>query len=310
MFDNKLTPDHKYSLAVKASVSRNQLNLNKLEYSDYLLPFELLYCDIKDLDLPNEESNFLEAKIKESALSSFKLFNEKSAVSRLNRDEINALKTLSKNKDLIIQKSDKRNLIVPINKSDYLDKMYNILSDSKKFVKFSLVDDKHLNFIIGIEKKLTDLLKELKVSEAISETNYKKLKPRSYSFGVLYGLCKTHKNFLDKFPPLTRILLAIKTPFYNLAKCLVPLFEPITKNKFTVKNRFELSKEQNPEYFMVSLDVASLFTNIPLEETVKICFDYLDKNQELLCNISKTHSENFLRAALSNNNFLFDDSIY
>ena len=308
-----ITNSHPYSFTVKASVSRNQLNLNKLEYSDYLLPFELLYCDIKDLDLANEETNFLKAKIKDSALSSFKLYNEKGTVSRLNRDEINALKTLSKNKDPIIQKSDKRNLIVPINKSDYLDKMYNILSDSKKFVKSSLVDDKHLNFIIRIEKKLTDLLKELKASEAISETNYKKLKPSGYSFGVLYGLCKTYKNFLDKCPPLTRILSAIKTPFYNLAKFLVPLFEPITKNKFTVKNSFELSKEiyeQNPEYFMVSLDVASLFTNIPLEETVKICFDSLYKNQELLCNITKTHFENFLRAALSNNNFLFDDSIY
>ena len=116
------------------------------------------------------------------------------------------MKRLSKNKDLIIQKSDKCNSIVLINKSDYLDKMYNILSDSKKFVKSSLVDDKHLNFIIGIEKKLTDLLTELKASEAISETNYKKRKPRGYSFGVLYGLCKTYKNFLEKCPPLTRIL--------------------------------------------------------------------------------------------------------
>ena len=49
------------------------------------------------------------------------------------------MKTLSKNNDLIIQKSDKGNSIVLINKNDYLDKMYNILSDSKKFVKSSLV---------------------------------------------------------------------------------------------------------------------------------------------------------------------------
>ena len=104
-----MTPDHKYSLSVRASVWRNQLNLNKLEYSDYLLPFELLYRDIKDLDLPNEKTNFLKTKIKGCALSSFKLYNEKGAVYRLNKDEINALKTLSKNKDLIIQKSDKCN---------------------------------------------------------------------------------------------------------------------------------------------------------------------------------------------------------
>ena len=161
---------------------------DKLEYSDYLLLFELLYHDIKDLDLPNGKTNFLKAKIKDCALSSFKLYNEKGAVSSLNKDEIVALKTLSKNKDLIIQTSDKGNSIVLINKSDYLDKIYNILSDSKKFVKSSVLDDKHLNFIIGIEKKLTNLLKELKASEAISETNYKKLKQRGSSFGVLYGL--------------------------------------------------------------------------------------------------------------------------
>ena len=118
------------------------------------------------------------------------------------------MKTLSKNKDLIIQKSDKGNSIVLINKSDYLDKMYNILSDSKKIVKSSLVDDKHLNFIMGIEKKLTDLLK---ASEAISETNYQKRKPKVSNFGVLYGLCKTHKKVLDKCPPLRPILSAIKT---------------------------------------------------------------------------------------------------
>ena len=59
-------------------------------------------------------------------------------------------------------------------------------------------------------------------------------------------------------------------------------------------------------YFMASLDVESLFTNIPLEETIKICCDSLYKNQELLRNISKNQFEKLLRAALSNNYFLFD----
>ena len=80
-----------------------------------------------------------------------------------------------------------------------------------------------------------------------------------------------------------------------------------------VKNSFEFSKEicgQNPEYFMASLDVESLFTNIPLEETIKICCDSLYKNQELLCNISKNQFEKLLRAVLSNNYFLFDGIIY
>ena len=191
--------------------------------------------------------------------------------------------------------------------------MHNILSDSKKFAKSSVVDDKHLNFIIGIEKKLTDLLKELKTSEAISETAYKKCKPRASSFGVLYGICKTHKKVIDKCPPFRVILSVTKTLSYNLEKFLVPLIEPITKSNFTVKYSFEFSKEicePNPEYFMASLDVESLFTNIPLEETIKICCDSLYKNQELLCNISKNQFEKLLRAILSNNYFLFDGIIY
>ena len=122
------------------------------------------------------------------------------------------------------------------------------------------------------EKKLTDLLKELKASETISETDYKKLKPRGSSFGDLYCLCKTHKKVLNNCPPFRPILSASKTLSHNLAKFLVPLIEPIRKN-----NSFEFSKEiceQN-------------FTNIPLEEIIKIYCDSLYKNQELLPNISK-----------------------
>ena len=158
--------------------------------------FELLWPDIKNIDLPNEKTNFLKAKIKDCALSSFKFYNEKSAVSSLNKDEFLALKTLFRNKDLIIQKSDKGNSIAVINKGDHLDKMYNVLSDSNKFVKSSVVDDKHLNSVIEIEKKLTDLLKEMKASEAISKIDYKKRKPRDSSFGVLYGLSKLMKKSL------------------------------------------------------------------------------------------------------------------
>ena len=85
---------------------------------------------------PHEKNNLLKAKIKDCALSSFILYNEKGAVSSLNKDEIFALKALSRNKDLIIRKSDKGYSVVLINKSGHLDKMYNILSDSKNILMF------------------------------------------------------------------------------------------------------------------------------------------------------------------------------
>ena len=61
---------------------------------------------------------------------------------------------------------------------------------------------------------------------------------------------------------------------------------------------------------MASLDVESLFINIPLKETIKICCDSPYKNQEMLCNISKNQFEKLLRAAHRNNCFLFEVTVY
>ena len=69
-------------------------------------------------------------------------------------------------------------------------------------------------------------------------------------------------------------------------------------------------KGTNSEYFMTSLDAESLFTNIPLEETIKICCNSLYNNQELLTNIKKNQFEKLLKAAISGNYFLFDCIIY
>ena len=56
-------------------------------------------------------------------------------------DEFCALQNLSKNKDLIIQKSDIGNSVVIVDRQDYIKKMSNILSDQKKFTIANLIDD-------------------------------------------------------------------------------------------------------------------------------------------------------------------------
>ena len=56
-------------------------------------------------------------------------------------------------------------------------KMLNMLSDSSKFSQISVSDDKQLNFIVvNVKERVTDLVKVLKKSEAISETVYENLK--------------------------------------------------------------------------------------------------------------------------------------
>ena len=286
---------------------------DKLEYADFLLPFELLYRDIQNLDFTDQKKQLLKARIKDSALSSFISYNKNSAPSNLTKEEFASLKSLSRIDSLIIQKSDKGNSIAIINKDDYLQKMRNILSDSSKFSETCITKEKDLNFLINIEKQITDLLKQLNHSQVISDTEYKKLKPRGSRFGILYGLCKIHKSLIDNCPPFRPILSAIKTPSYNIAKHLVPILEPITTNQFTIKNSFEFAKEvieQDSGLFMASLDVKSLFTNIPLEETINISCDSLFGSEAKINNFSRNDFEKLLRVALQNNFFNFDGKTY
>ena len=65
-----------------------------------------------------------------------------------------------------------------------------------------------------------------------------------------------------------------------------------------------------PEYFMASLDVESLFTNISLKKTIKFWCESLFKNLELLSNIIKNQFQKLLRAALSSNYFLLHGIVY
>ena len=57
-------------------------------------------------------------------------------------------------------------------------------------------------------------------------------------------------------------------------KFLVPILKLLTTSEFTVKDSFNFAEKavvQQPDFLMSSLDVDSLFNNIPLEETIEIC---------------------------------------
>ena len=103
------------------------------------------------------------------------------------------------------------------------------------------------------------------------EDTRKHLKPVETRPGIMYGSCKVQKKSVDGCQPFRPILSALQTPTYNLAKYLMLTLEPLTNNKYTVKNLFNFVVEQDSSNIMGTLDVDSLFANIPLEETIEIC---------------------------------------
>ena len=82
-------------------------------------------------------------------------------------------------------------------------------------------------------------------------------------------------------------LSAISTRQYNLATFLIPIVEPLTHNEFTVRNSFNFAKEitkYDSPLYMASFDVESLFTKIPLSETINNCVSDLQNKNFIMGN--------------------------
>ena len=165
----------------------------QLKYADYLVHFELLYRDIRNLEiLHNEDLDFVKTKTKETAWSSFRQYN-KNPQQNLSKEELTALTNLSKNKDIIIQKSDKGNSVVIVDKDTYIKRMENLLIDQKKFEKVTLKND-FLNFVINQEKRIDTIFKKLVDSNSMSKEMRKFVKPVGTRPGIMDGNCKVHKQ--------------------------------------------------------------------------------------------------------------------
>ena len=133
--------------------------------------------------------------------------------------------------------------------------------------------------------------------------------------GILYGLPKVHKVNCPARP----VMSAIGTFNYKLAKFLVPILQPLTGNQYTVYSSISFVDEitqliLSHDAVMVSFDVASLFTNIPLDETVNIILDnHFSGTDEVFvenCVFSKPQFKKLLEFAVKSNHFIFNNHLY
>ena len=75
--------------------------IDKLEYSEYLVDYELFFRDTLSLETFHVDREILKSKLKDLAFSSFKTYNSS------RKFEVESLLKLIKNKNVVIQKSDK-----------------------------------------------------------------------------------------------------------------------------------------------------------------------------------------------------------
>ena len=178
----------------------------------------------------------MKTKTKETALSLFRQY-KKNPQQNLSKQELTALTNLSKNKDIVIQKSDKGNSVVIVDKDTYIKRMENLLSDQRKFEKFTLKSDAFLNFVVNQEKRI----------------------------------------------------------------------------EYTVKSSFQSAEEiceQDPTLSVGSLGIDSLFTNIPLDETIDIFVNQFLENTDTVEGFTKSEVKQLLSLATKKSYFIFNGLLY
>ena len=106
---------------------------------------------------------------------------------------------------------------------------------------------------------------------------------------------------------------SVNTYNYQLAKYLCTLLQPHLPSIYTISDSFSLVQElktiDTSNKFMVSFDVVSLLTNVPLKESIDLAVSYiLEGNKNL--KLSKTDLTKLFSIATSQTHFLFDGKVY
>ena len=155
-----------------------------------------------------------------------------------------------------------------------------------------------------------------KIKSKLPENVYKKLYPTGSYPGKFYGNAKVHKLSTNNVDDVTLrpIVSNIGTATYEMAKYLARLLAPLSKSVFTINSTKEfvkyIQKQKVPDgYKMASFKGESLFTNVPLEETIEIILKMI-YIKEITADIPKQEIKELLILYTKNVHFTFNNETY
>ena len=229
-----------------------------------------------------------------------------------------AINQLKRNNDIVITKPDKGSGVVIMDKTEYLRLLSEAsVSDTKKFSAVSKErpktrgrPPKYYHLLLQKEKELEAIVRRILPKE-IADTVCLK----GSRLAHLYGLPKTHKKNLSVRP----ILSSTATYNYPLAKWLDDKLKTLSINNYTISDTLMFAEQLKELSFdeddiLVSYDVTSLFTNVPLDYTLDLLVEKAFKDNWFCATydltISKQDLFELLKIATKDQLFQFNDNLY
>ena len=152
----------------------------------------------------------------------------------------------------------------------------------------------------------------------LTTQGHSRLYPTGSCPGKFYGTAKIHKilpiDNVDQLP-IRPIVSNVDTSTYELAKYLAKLLLPLSPSQYAVnivKHFTESIKHKKipTGYQMISFDVKSLFTSIPLDKTIEILLQRIYNRYEITTQISRKVMKELLLLCTKEVHFVYSNGIY
>ena len=220
-------------------------------------------------------------------------------------DEKNAIKALQNDQTIVIKKADKGSAIVIMNKNDYITEAERQLNDTDFYQKTPTdLTTKHV-------AEIRDYLLEMQKDGEIDEKTFEILDPTGARTPSFYFLPKIHKKEIKGRPiisgngsPTEKISALVDEHLKEYVKEL-PSYVRDTSDFIQKVETFQ----HDSDYFLVTLDVTSLYTNIPNHEGITaVRRTLIEKGYD--GKISIQSLTQLLTYVLHMNNFEFNNNTY
>ena len=226
-------------------------------------------------------------------------------VPNISKHELQSINTLKNDNDLIVKPADKGGAIVIWPKDSYLAEAYRQLNNPDHYQK--LPHDPTPEILAEAKKLSYNLHK----SNIIDNTTLKFLTSDTHAqTPQLYLLPKIHKQNIPGRP----IISGCGGPTVKLSQYADHLLKPLLKHIPSyvqdttdfLRRIFSLNANLPNNVILITIDVRSLYTNIPNDQGIQACIDML-KETNMVSPESEQSIINILSFILNKNSFTFNN---
>lgn len=238
----------------------------------------------------------------------FKHKREYKVADNLNKEQRDALNTLKQDTSVVIQSADKGGAIVILDRTAYDQEVRRQLSNTVFYQKLNCNPTK--DFKTRIHTKLNVLQEQnmiTKKEHAFMTVNFP-------TMPVFYILPKIHKAFTD-VPTGRPIISAIGSLTENISAFIDYFLQPLTtmlpsytKDSMDFIEMIKSVGRVEESHLLVTMDIESLYTNVPFEGGLRATEFFLNKRPE-------THPStqcllDLTKEVLTSNAFMYDNDFF